>query len=226
MPQGRISARPSTKQLIQAAALELFNVSGYANTSIARIADAVGITEGNLWYHFRIKEDLVNALVDQLVESLNGHYQAARSRHSLEEEYVRYFHGVMQDMLRFRFIMRDYLQVTSIKDSRISRHLATFQTNEYERLLDILARMGQQGLMHKPLPILDELATNIWIVVRYWWSYLQDREQVEEVLWEHQQRGFRQHMALLEPHLKAGTIRKMYAVATQSELRERVELAS
>ncbi len=226
MPQGRISARPSTKQLIQAAALELFNVSGYANTSIARIADAVGITEGNLWYHFRVKEDLVNALVDQLVESLNGHYQAARSRHSMEEEYVRYFDGVMQDMLRFRFIMRDYLQVTSIKDSRISQHLATFQTNEYERLIDILARMRQQGLMHKPLPILDELATNIWIVVRYWWSYLQDREQVEEVHWEHQQRGFRQHMALLEPHLKAGTIRKMYAVATQSELRERVELAS
>ena len=74
MPRGRLSARPSTKQLIHAAALELFNASGYANTSIARIADAVGITEGNLWYHFRAKEDLVNTLVDQLVESLDAHY--------------------------------------------------------------------------------------------------------------------------------------------------------
>ncbi|MCZ6640411.1 MAG: TetR family transcriptional regulator, partial [Gammaproteobacteria bacterium] len=200
--------------------------SGYANTSIARIADAVGITEGNLWYHFRAKEDLVNAHVDQLVESLNDHYQEAQSRRSLEEEYVRYFHGVMQDMLHFRFIMRDYLQVASNKDSRISQHLATFQTDEYERLTDILARMRESGLMQTPLPDLDELATNIWIVVRYWWSYLLDREDVENVGWEHQQRGFRQHMALLEPHLKASVIRRMNAIATETELQEPAELVS
>ena len=226
MPRGRTSTRPSTKQLIQAAALELFNATGYTNTSIARIADSVGITEGNLWYHFRAKEDLVNTLVDQLVESLDAHYQEARSKHSLEEEYVRYFHGVMQDMLRFRFILRDYLQVASRKDSQISHHLTTFQADQYERLTDMLGRMSREGHMQNPLPDLDELATNIWIVVRYWWSYLLDREQVEQIGWEHQQRGFRQHMALLEPHLTASAIRKMHAVATEIELQQPAELAS
>ena len=80
--------------------------------------------------------------------------------------------------------------------------------------------------MLKPPPDLDELATNIWIVVRYWWSYLQDREQVEHVSWSHQQRGFRQHMALLEPHLKPSAMRKMYATATSIELQEPAELVS
>ena len=129
MPRGRASPRPSTKQLIQQAALELFNASGYTNTSIARIAEAVGITEGNLWYHFRAKEDLVNALLEQLVRSLDSHFQEASSRASVQEHYVHYFHGVMQDMLRFRFLMRDYLQVVSSKDSKISKHLAAFQAD-------------------------------------------------------------------------------------------------
>ena len=42
----------------------LFYTKGYNQTSFADIAQAVGITKGNLHYHFRSKEDLLEAIID------------------------------------------------------------------------------------------------------------------------------------------------------------------
>ena len=41
------------------ASRRLFNERGYVGTTTAAIAAEVRITEGNLWYHFRTKLDLV-----------------------------------------------------------------------------------------------------------------------------------------------------------------------
>ena len=51
-----------TRQRILDASRQLFNSRGYAKTTLAEIAAEVGIAEGNLWYHFRTKRDLVIAL--------------------------------------------------------------------------------------------------------------------------------------------------------------------
>ena len=50
-----------TRQRILDTALELFNRHGYAATSLAAIAAAAGIRQGNLTYHFPTKLDLVAA---------------------------------------------------------------------------------------------------------------------------------------------------------------------
>ncbi len=61
-PEGDV--RPPTKsertrQSVLAAAARLFARNGYADTSLAHIAEAVGIKTGSLYYHFDSKEDLV-----------------------------------------------------------------------------------------------------------------------------------------------------------------------
>ena len=45
------------------AARELFGTKGYTVTSIADLADALGVTKGALYYHFKSKEAILDALV-------------------------------------------------------------------------------------------------------------------------------------------------------------------
>jgi AcrR family transcriptional regulator len=62
-PQPESEPRPSkserTRQSVLDAAARLFARNGYADTSLAQIADEVGIKAGSLYYHFDSKEELV-----------------------------------------------------------------------------------------------------------------------------------------------------------------------
>jgi len=55
---------PTIRQRILEKANRLFYTKGYNQTSFADIAEAVGITKGNLHYHFRSKEELLETVVD------------------------------------------------------------------------------------------------------------------------------------------------------------------
>lgn len=50
---------------ILASAHQLFTENGYKNVSMRQIADALGISVGNLTYHFKKKEELIEALIQQ-----------------------------------------------------------------------------------------------------------------------------------------------------------------
>ena len=52
--------RVSTKEAIVITAIELFNEKGTAAVSTNRIAEAMGISPGNLYYHFRNKEEIIH----------------------------------------------------------------------------------------------------------------------------------------------------------------------
>lgn len=58
-------ATKATRQQIVDAADELFYARGYAQTSFADIAAAVRISRGNFYYHFRTKDEILEAVIDK-----------------------------------------------------------------------------------------------------------------------------------------------------------------
>ena len=67
LTQGKKSER--SRGLILESALQLFSEQGYGGTSIREIADAAGLSTGNVYHHFPDKEALFRTLLD--------HYWAA-----------------------------------------------------------------------------------------------------------------------------------------------------
>lgn len=67
--------KTSRRENIIDAANDLFHKQGYNKTSIADIANQLGITKGNLQYHFRSKDDLLAAIINARMENMAGALQ-------------------------------------------------------------------------------------------------------------------------------------------------------
>lgn len=58
----------NTKERILEISLQVFNTRGLRNTSTRHIATEMGISAGNLHYHFKHTEDIIQALFDRLIK--------------------------------------------------------------------------------------------------------------------------------------------------------------
>jgi len=67
--RGTIMKKMGTKEKILAKSLTLFGKSGFAETSVRDIAKAVGLQPGALYNHFKGKDDILQALLGNLMES-------------------------------------------------------------------------------------------------------------------------------------------------------------
>ncbi|HEY8401633.1 MAG TPA: TetR/AcrR family transcriptional regulator, partial [Cytophagaceae bacterium] len=61
----------TTKEKILNTALLLFNKEGIEDITVRDIAKAMGISHGNLCYHYPNKEVIIETLYQQLVDELN-----------------------------------------------------------------------------------------------------------------------------------------------------------
>ncbi len=71
---GKVNSRKleleKTRQAILAVASELFMSKGFKHTSTREIAERVQITQPNLYYHFKNKQDLYLAVITQLTDNV------------------------------------------------------------------------------------------------------------------------------------------------------------
>ena len=66
------------RQRIVAAADQLFYIQGYENTSFSDIAEAVDISRGNFYYHFKSKDDILSAVLDARLEDIRARSEERR----------------------------------------------------------------------------------------------------------------------------------------------------
>ena len=60
-------------------AAALFAKKGYDGTSIGDILEKVGVARGTLYYHFRSKEEILDALVERISNSIIANSQTRTS---------------------------------------------------------------------------------------------------------------------------------------------------
>ncbi len=107
-----------TRRQVLDAALELFSHQGYRATSVKEIAEAAGVSTGNLYHHFPDKEAVFRTLLDEyqqiittpkfpLVRALNaGHFpdnieQVARAARESVQQYRKYMALHLVDVVEF-----------------------------------------------------------------------------------------------------------------------------
>jgi len=159
-----------TRERILEVSLRLFNDIGEPNVTTSAIADELNISPGNLYYHFRNKEEIVDALFEQFEREIDGLLEAPQNRDITFEDAWLFLHLLFESIWRYRFVYRDLNDLLS-RNRKLELHFRTIldrKSRTAHRLFSALA--DQKQLFAEPRE-LDALATNMVVVTTWWLSY-------------------------------------------------------
>lgn len=195
-----MTSKPSTRERILDASLQLFNTKGYAATPVADIAKSLGISTGNLTYHFPAKLDIVTALKARAYQQY-GEANAAPRSGAIADTYVEVVRFAMNHAWQNRFLLRDRGQFGASRD--VGQPNAN-SAADVARAHELLQQIQSAGMFRPSLDLdLQVLARSLWIVSRFWMDHLSEVEGLREVTWSDQERGLQHHFAVLFPCLTA-----------------------
>ncbi len=190
-----------TSDKIIEAAIQLFNEQGTKGVTTNHIATAVGISPGNLYYHFRNKEDIIRAIFVQMDAYGLEQYQLvlAKFQPGTLETIEQTFAMIQAYNWRYRFFKRELTALIMndplLKDRFLHTHHTMLtvirQSNDYSVATGTLKPMSE-----KAMALFTE---EIWLVTLFWLNYLEvGGEEVNDVTL---QRGIDLLRNVIRPHL-------------------------
>lgn len=197
-------APPSTRERVLSACRGLFNERGPGAVTTAEIAATVGINEGNLYYYFKKKEQIVLALFDQFehdLAELGRHQMRMASDEAADEDGLM---GFFKLAWEWRFFYRDAPTLYQIAPALRERNKAV-ATASHEAGRALLQRMVERGRLRASPEAIERLVVNTWIVSTFWIEYLQVTKGVTRITRKHLEAGYEQVQALYGPYAPPGT---------------------
>jgi AcrR family transcriptional regulator len=85
----------TTRDLIVEAADRLFYRQGYEHTSFADIANAVKISRGNFYHHFKFKDEILDAVIDKRLAERQAMLQRWEIEGETPEDRIRSFVDIL-----------------------------------------------------------------------------------------------------------------------------------
>ena len=135
-----------TRQRILDTTLALYNERGEPQVSTSLIATELGISAGNLHYHFRRKDQLSAALLDQFVDEFDALLPPPGWRADNVEDVWLLLHVLLETLWRYRFLFRDLSGIIS-RDRRAGQRLATVFERSVSASRGICLGLVERGLM-------------------------------------------------------------------------------
>jgi len=154
-----------TKQRIINNATVLFNKKGYSNVTMQEIAGATGISKGNLTYHFRKKENILEAVA---LSSTEYDFSAPETLKALDE-LITVFSRIVKDNSFY------YLHDPKLEDlpGEIKNKQRKINDLIVELIKDALKNLNKNGLIRDEIVAgeYNTTAQTLHITCIYWNSY-------------------------------------------------------
>src|SRR5260221_11436033 len=158
-----------TAERILEVTLALFNRFGEPNVSTTLISAELGISPGNLYYHYPAKDELINSLYDRYERALNELLRAADEVRNVEDAWL-FLHMLFELIWRYRFLYRDLNDLLS-KNRRLETRFQFVLKNKSAAVQAMLAGLGRGDAVRMIERDVGPVATAIVVVLTYWLSY-------------------------------------------------------
>jgi AcrR family transcriptional regulator len=159
-----------TRERILATSLELFNASGEPHVTTADIADEMNISPGNLYYHFRNKDDIIGELYAALEAEIAPLLDVPEGRPVSVEDLWLLLHLLFERMGKYRFFYRDLDEITS-RNRRIALRFCDLVRRGEAAVRTLADGLAASGAMMATERERTALARNVVLVATYWMSF-------------------------------------------------------
>ena len=147
-------AKVNTYTRIINASLALFNEEGERNISTNHIAAHLGISPGNLYYHFRNKDEIIVQLFKRYSEALLVYLNEAVLPSNVEDS-INYMAGIYDVMWEYRFLFSDVNTLLARSAELLGEH-NTFTQAKSVPAVGQPADPAQRSEHHQRRPNRDE----------------------------------------------------------------------
>ena len=178
--------KKNKKELIITYATKLFNKDGYAAVTLYELSQQMGMTRGNLTYHFKTKSELLKAIADEMWSKM-----AIERNRTLQYPSFKNLHNEIQIYYKFQkeysFIFLDHhvLNLPTIKKQ--FREMTARSISDNKEMIAFAIRNGTM----KPESIsgtYQNIAFITWMLNFFWLSQQiirgeKTKEDGEKMIW-------------------------------------------
>ena len=177
----------------------MFNDAGESNVTTNHIADALDISPGNLYYHFRNKDDIIESLFAGYEARMDAALSPPGGREADLEDLWMQLHLVFECIQDYRFLYRDLIDVLA-RSRRLRLRFARILRRADDRAHAVLRGLSASGVIRASRDELEAAASNVLVVATFWLNYTAvrgDRDEASAI-----RDGIVQVLMLLAPFLR------------------------
>lgn len=196
----------TTRERIIATAIELFNSQGTRAVSTNHIAAACQISPGNLYYHFRNKEEIIRAIFAEMTRVGVEEYRAINDNRPSEAAaavtaMLDTFIMVQRFNWRYRFFKRELTALLQ-NDPELAATFAEVHRGHRHMVRTAIQRSIAEGFMIEMSDnTLELFVEQLWLIILFWLNYLEvGGEDVTDATLE---RGNAVLFTAIQPYLTA-----------------------
>jgi AcrR family transcriptional regulator len=197
-----------TRDRIAETARVLFNEQGYGAVSTAALAAACGIAEGNLWYHYKTKRALLDAISERFAAAIEARLALCPGGDPVLG-YAALVAAMMGEFRDFRFLYRD--QQSYGEHAEVVRaHAPEWTRRTFDQIEIYLAALVDAGQLDWPRERLRDLAVNATIILRYGLEHYREMGEATGSGTGSVQRTLRRHLTLFEHRLAPSAAERLH----------------
>ena len=185
-----------TRDRILECALQLFNEQGEPNVTTLEIATEMGISPGNLYYHFHGKEPLILALFERFHNELAPLLNPPADARLDVEDYWLFLHLIVERLAQYRFLFQDLSNLAG-RMPKLAHGIRLWLNVLKRTLASLLARLQADDQLNSNTQALGQLVEQITLTLLFSLDY----QRIIGAPGESQLVVY-QVMMLVAPHLK------------------------
>jgi AcrR family transcriptional regulator len=192
----------ATKDKILDAALVLFNTEGTGAVTTNHIADRAGLSVGNLYYHYKNKEEIIRAVYEQMAGEWDALYDLPSDVLPTVADLERLLSGNYEILWRYRFFYRELIALNR-RDPILAERFQAVRARGFADFTHLFAVFVESGIF-RPVSDpceLEELTRLCWMVSEFWMAFVELGGETVD-LPRHQSEGVALLRRVLVPYLR------------------------
>ena len=165
-----------TRDKILVTSLLLFNEEGEPNVTTVDISNEMDISPGNLYYHFKGKEAIIEELFTSFERELSDILNAPLNKALSVEDSWFYLYVVFEEIYNFRFFYQNLTNLLYRYDT-INRKFKRLMELKSRTVHALLNEVIKHGILKIDDDELQQLRDSITLTLTYWLTYSDLRGQ-------------------------------------------------